>query len=166
MCGGGKTRLTLNLIYVSIFRLRKWDPSRDVLVFIFFRSGPQARRKDFDDAVTRLRALGAHVFDKEMLPQRPYESTFYFAFDYQKLYLWNLPYKQVMYIDADTVLVKSPAEGFDRCRPFQLCAVSSYQSPGELHMPLAEAGPGSYFSNGIFVTKPSLPDALMLFRQW
>ncbi len=123
----------------AVFTLRRLDPTRDVAVVLVRLSDKES------DIVARLKrdftALGAIVFEREPLPVRPVDKQMYYRFDYQKMFIWNLPHSKIMFIDSDMVVLASPARGFEICsgRKYAVCAVQEIRNYG------------GYFNNGFFV---------------
>jgi hypothetical protein len=70
---------------------------------------------------------------------------------YAKFHLWELTeYDQVMYLDADCLVVNNPHSAFEKCQGF--CAVRDEY----IHKTHANRGLSSYFNVGVMVIKPSL----------
>lgn len=111
-----------DLFLTAVHRLRLLDPTRDVVVYFIPRDGD----KSGPLWAPKYARLGAHVLFRDPLPLRPFDRNFYYQFDYQKLYIWNLPYWRVMFLDGDVIVQQSPALAWNLCyhRPDRpLCAV-------------------------------------------
>ncbi len=64
----------------------------------------------------------------------------YYRFDWNKIYVWNLPHSKIMFLDSDMVIRSSPSAAFGLChakRP--VCAVQEIRNYG------------GYMNNGFFV---------------
>ncbi len=112
-----------DLFRTAIHRLRLLDPARDVVMFVI---APDNDSNSSAAVAPEYRRLGARVLLRRPLPVRDFDKVFHYKFDYQKLYLWNLPYSRVMFLDGDVIVQSSPAAAWDLCasrydRP--LCAV-------------------------------------------
>jgi hypothetical protein len=141
----------------AVYALRRHDPSRDVVVILVCLSEKER------EVVARLKreftTLGAVVIERPPLPMREIDTQMYYRFDYQKMYIWNLPYRKVMFIDSDMVVNASPARGFELCsgRKYAVCAVQEIRNFG------------GYFNNGFFVLVLAPPwnaEAETLLRAW
>lgn len=121
-----------------VFSLRKFDAAREVIVFLVIAAEDQ--RPTVDNLASKFRALGARVFIRNGLPLRDVDYKMYYRFDYNKLFVWNLPYERVMFLDADMVVRSSPALAFAICRSrYHVCAVQEIRNYG------------GYFNNGMFI---------------
>jgi hypothetical protein len=141
----------------AVFALRRHDSTRDVVVILVCLSEKER------EVVARLKreftALGAVVIERPPLPMREIDKQMYYRFDYQKMYIWNLPYRKVMFLDSDMVVNASPARGFELCsgRKYAVCAVQEIRNFG------------GYFNNGFFVLVLASPwnnEAETLLRAW
>ncbi len=155
----------------AVFQLRKKDPARDVCVFLVLNTPPGAIEgrgwgstseadwnrthiPQVDTIKSRFVSLGAKVFVRRRMPQKPSDDHLYYQFDYQKIYVWNLRYEQVAFLDADMMIGKDPGSVFPLCGQHFCCAV---QDPGAY---------GGYFNNGFFVMSPKLEFAEELLHSW
>jgi hypothetical protein len=140
----------------AVFELRRVDPSRDVVVVLVKISEKE------NEILSKLRMdfskLGAIVLDRMVLPMRDIDKQMYYRFDWQKMYVWNLPHTRVMFLDSDMVVLSSPASGFALChakRP--VCAVQEIRNYG------------GYFNNGFFILNKFPPwqnEMERLLRAW
>lgn len=144
------------VLQTAVFALRQLDPTRDVVVFL-------VKVSDKENAIiATLKAefvkLGAVVIERPVLPMRNVDKQMYYRFDWQKMYVWNLPHTRVMFLDSDMVVMSSPAQGFALCparRP--VCAVQEIRTYG------------GYFNNGFFVLNKFAPwnnEMEKLLRAW
>ena len=144
-----------SLALTAVYSLRKYDPSRDVVVMLIQTAENGEKVKVLNDQLTK---LGALVYIKDPLPLRKVDQQMYYRFDYQKLFIWNLPYRKIMFIDSDIVVRSSPAAGFQICHgKYPICAVSEIR------------GKGGYFNNGFFILIKNGPwkhEAEKLLRKW
>lgn len=155
----------------AVYQLRKQDPTRDVVVFLILNTPPGAIegrgwrdtteakwKADFmpqvETITKRFEKLGARVLVRPRMPQKPSDDGMYYQFDYQKIYVWNLRYKQVAFLDADMMIGDNPGSVFPLCGEHFCCAV---QDPGAY---------GGYFNNGFFVMSPNVQVATELIQSW
>jgi hypothetical protein len=155
----------------AVFQLRKRDPTRDVCVFLVLNTPPGAIEgrgwgktsaaewnrtylPQIDAVRSRFTTLGAKVYVRPRMPQKPSDDALYYQFDYQKIYVWNLRYEQVAFLDADMMIGSDPGSVFKLCGQHFCCAV---QDPGAY---------GGYFNNGFFVMSPKLEFAEELLHSW
>ena len=96
--------------------------------------GPHAQVHPFEVDVLKSGVRGPIL-------ERHYESMF------TKLHVWQLPCRQVAYLDYDMLTLRSPDDIFDLCGEAPLCAVNELHSQENFHR--------RYFNGGVFVLRPS-----------
>jgi hypothetical protein len=85
----------------AVFALREFDSTRDVVVMLVVLS--EKDREVASKLSREFKSLGAVVIERSPLPIREVDKQMYYRFDYQKLYIWNLPHSRVMFLDSDMV---------------------------------------------------------------
>ena len=157
---------------VALYQLKKRNPEMDLIVFVILNTpggvadGRGVKREKYNaqewnatnlpaayEIKRRYESLGVRVFIKRKLPQREQDDQMYYQFDFQKLYVWNLRYEQVMYMDADMIVQGDVKYAFKSCKYF-LCITPD---PGTY---------GGYLNNGMFIIQPAEQYARKLIEYW